>query len=386
MKTVRACYHRLSKIIVPVVMIFMLTASVYAEPVPKETPSKDQTIMLALLLDTSNSMDGLIDQAKSQLWKIVNELSAAKCNDGSRPHIKIALYEYGNDGLSSSAGYIRQVNALTDDLDVISEKLFALTTNGGNEFCGHVIQTSLQQLAWSSSNADLKMIFIAGNEPFTQGHVSYRAACSLAKEKDVVVNTIFCGGFDEGLQTDWKSGADLTGGTYMSIEQNRKTVYIATPYDQQIEAMNNQLNDTYVYYGSSGAYKKQLQSTQDRNAESYGQSNKVERAVSKSSHAYRNSTWDLVDAAKDDEKVISETKEEELPKEMKGMTVQQRTIYVKQKAAERSRIQSEIQSLNQKRQAYITSHTSQESKDAMLDAAMIKAVKAQAKTKELIWK
>lgn len=28
-------------------------------------PAKSQTIMLALLLDTSSSMDGLIDQAKS---------------------------------------------------------------------------------------------------------------------------------------------------------------------------------------------------------------------------------------------------------------------------------------------------------------------------------
>ena len=45
-------------------------------------PAKDQTIMIALLLDTSNSMDGLIDQAKSQLWKIVNEVAAAKSGDG----------------------------------------------------------------------------------------------------------------------------------------------------------------------------------------------------------------------------------------------------------------------------------------------------------------
>lgn len=30
-------------------------------------------IQLALLLDTSNSMDGLIDQARSRLWQIVNE-------------------------------------------------------------------------------------------------------------------------------------------------------------------------------------------------------------------------------------------------------------------------------------------------------------------------
>ena len=70
-------------------------------------PAKDQTIMIALLLDTSNSMDGLIDQAKSQLWKIVNEVAAAKSGDGKQPNIKIALYEYGNDGLSSSEGYIR---------------------------------------------------------------------------------------------------------------------------------------------------------------------------------------------------------------------------------------------------------------------------------------
>src|SRR4051794_34124394 len=153
-------------------------------------PAKGQTIMLALLLDTSSSMDGLIDQAKSQLWKIVNEVAAAKRGDGTQPNIKIALYEYGNDGLSSDEGYIRQVSALTEDLDVISEKLFSLSTKGGNEFCGQVIKTSLNQLAWSASNADLKMIFIAGNEPFTQGGVSYELACGAAKEKGVVVNTI----------------------------------------------------------------------------------------------------------------------------------------------------------------------------------------------------
>src|SRR4030095_9928908 len=53
-----------------------------------DAPAKDQTIMMALLLDTSNSMDGLIDQAKSQLWKIVNELHEAKWGDGYRPVIK----------------------------------------------------------------------------------------------------------------------------------------------------------------------------------------------------------------------------------------------------------------------------------------------------------
>jgi hypothetical protein len=360
------------------VLFFNLSAFAPAPPAVK-----DQSIQLALLLDTSNSMDGLIDQAKSQLWKVVNELAVAKCADGKKPNIKIALYEYGNDGLPSSEGYIRLVSGLTDDLDLISEKLFALSTNGGNEYCGHVINTSLKQLEWSTSANDLKMIFIAGNEPFTQGGISYRTASSFAREKGVVVNTIFCGPFDEGISTSWKEGADITGGSYMSIEQNRKTVYVPSPYDDRISALNEKLNDTYVYYGSTGASKKELQSRQDSNAGSYGAENKVERAVSKSSHAYKNSTWDLVDAARENEEVIMKAKDEDLPKEMKGMTVTQRQVYVKQKADERKKIQDEIQSLSKKRQEYIVTHTPKEVTDSMLDAAMIKAVREKAKTKNL---
>ncbi len=388
MKTTNIISLRLFKVVIVMLGITIVSGfrSIHSsESLREKTVAKDQQIMLALLLDTSNSMDGLINQAKSQLWKIVNELAAAKCGDGSRPNIKIALYEYGNDGLPSSEGYIRQVSGLTDDLDLISEKLFALSTNGGNEFCGQVIKTSLNQLNWSNSNADLKMIFIAGNEPFTQGSVSYRLACSVAKEKGVVVNTIFCGQFDEGMHTNWKDGADLTGGSYMSIEQNRKTVYISTPYDSKIAECNDRLNKTYIYYGASGEQRKAAQEEQDVNAGSYGMSNKVERAVSKSTHAYKNSSWDLVDAAKDDESVIAAAPAEQLPEEMQGMSATQRKAYVSQKAKERKAIQDEIQELNNKRQEYIATHTENGNEETMLDAAMIKAIRDKAKSKNLVW-
>ena len=35
-------------------------------------------IQLAVLLDTSGSMSGLIEQAKAQLWKIVNEFGLVR--------------------------------------------------------------------------------------------------------------------------------------------------------------------------------------------------------------------------------------------------------------------------------------------------------------------
>jgi hypothetical protein len=365
------------------VMIIFSISSFAAAPRRDDAPVGKQSIMLALLLDTSNSMDGLIDQAKSQLWKIVNELAAARCDDQSRPSIKIALYEYGNSGLPATLGYIRQVSPLTNDLDLISEKLFALRTNGGDEYCGQVIKTSLDELEWSTSGADLKLIFIAGNEPFTQGEIPYRVACSLAKERDVVVNTIYCGPYSEGAESDWKSGATLTGGTYMSIEQDRKTVYIPTPYDDKIEALNSKLNDTYVYYGSSGSRKKEAQVAQDYNAGSYGKSNAAERAVSKSSPVYNNSSWDLVDASKDDAKVIEKAREEELPKEMKGMSIQQRKDFVAAKSAERKSIQKQIQDLSVKRQQFIDANTTKEEKEAMLDAAMMRSIKEKAKTKKM---
>jgi len=162
------------------------------------TEKNKQFIKVALLLDTSNSMDGLIDQAKAQLWSIVNELSYAKCDD-ERPNLQIALYEYGNDNLSSYEGYIRQVLDFTNDLDDISKELFSLATNGGSEFCGQVIQSSLNQLDWGNNADDLKLIFIAGNEPFTQGKVNYKHAAANANEKDVTVNTIFCGNYQQGV-------------------------------------------------------------------------------------------------------------------------------------------------------------------------------------------
>ena len=53
-------------------------------------PVKESSIQLALLLDTSGSMDGLIDQAKSQLWKIVNELATSK-KDGKPVNLECSF-------------------------------------------------------------------------------------------------------------------------------------------------------------------------------------------------------------------------------------------------------------------------------------------------------
>ncbi|MGX1928789.1 vWA domain-containing protein [Flagellimonas sp. 2504JD4-2] len=347
-----------------------------------EKPSK-QYVKIALLLDTSNSMDGLINQAKAQLWDIVNEFTHAKCGNATRPLLQIALYEYGNDNLSSNEGYIRQVIGFSNDLDEISEKLFSLTTNGGEEYCGQVIQTSLKQLDWGKNPDDLKMIFIAGNEPFTQGKLDYQDAAYNAKEKDVIVNTIFCGNYNQGISTKWKNGATMTGGEYMAIDHNRQVVHIDTPYDDIIIKLNGQLNGTYISYGSLGRQKKAVQAMQDSNAVELEEAVAVKRAVSKSSRLYKNSGWDLVDAVEDDEEVVSKLKEEDLPAELKGKSKTEIKAYIASKKIEREKIQKQIQELNQKREAYIAKNQKEEAGE--LENAMLSAIKAQASKKNYKW-
>ncbi len=315
-------------------------------------PDGASKIQVALLFDTSNSMDGLIDQAKSRLWDIVNTLTTLKFQ-GKTPVIEIALYEYGNDGLSSAKNYIRQVTVLTTDLDLISEKLFALRTNGGSEYCGAVIQKSLEDLKWDDGANTMKLIYIAGNEGFDQGGVNYKEAISQALKDKIYVNTIFCGNKQEGISLFWQDGAIKGQGKYFNIDSDKKVEYIETPYDTQINACNEKLNKTYIGYGKQGALKKQSQANEDANARSVSMSNSTERVVTKSKAVYKNSNWDLVDNVKDDESNLDKIKTEDLPAEYKGKSKEEIKKIVLEKAKEREVVQKEIEVLAVKRQKYI---------------------------------
>lgn len=344
---------------------------------PDETNGK---IQVALLLDTSNSMDGLIDQAKSRLWNIVNTLTTLKY-DGKTPEIEIALYEYGNDGLGAATDFIRQVTPLTTDLDLISEKLFALRTNGGNEYCGAVIKDATQKLAWNEGKNNMKLIYVSGNEPFNQGSISYKEAIADAVKKGIYINTIFCGDSQTGIQSFWKNGADAGQGKYFNIDSNAKVIYIATPYDDQITKCNTRLNNTYVGYGSKGADKKRSQEVEDSNAQSISGANFAERSVSKSKAVYKNESWDLVDKAKTDSKVLEEIKKEDLPEELQGKTKEELKTFVADKAKEREAIQKEMAELAKKRQKYIDEETTKTKSIDDLGNAISVSIVTLAKTK-----
>ena len=130
-----------------------------AATAPAHDPNEPRPVDLAICLDTSGSMEGLIHAARQNIWAIVNDLALAT----PTPRLRIALVTFGNDDHDEEAGWVEVQTAFTDDLDLVSSKLFGLGTNGGNEYVGRVLQTSLQQLDWST-DADALKALIAGTK------------------------------------------------------------------------------------------------------------------------------------------------------------------------------------------------------------------------------
>jgi hypothetical protein len=339
-------------------------------------------IQLAILLDTSNSMDGLINQARTQIWKIVNTLATAK-RDGKSPDLQVALYEYGKATLPKEQNHLRKILPFTDDLDRISEELFALTTNGGEEYCGAVIDAATRELDWTAGDADLKLVYVCGNEPFTQGSIDYRKACEAAVKRGIIINTIFCGNESEGIRTGWKDGAQLADGSFLTIDQNRVVAEVKTPFDEDLNKLSTAVNGTYVAFGRRNEQEafRARQAAQDKNAASATPAAGAERAAFKGSAKYNNASSDLVDGVASGKVKLAEVKEDELPEELKSLKPAERPAYLEKKQAERKKIQDEIKGLSEKRNKFIADERAKQAKsDAndSLDAALIKSIKDQA--------
>jgi hypothetical protein len=340
----------------------------------------ENRIQIAILLDTSSSMDGLIDQAKTQLWKVVNTFIDAK-RDGKAPFVEVALYEFGNNNNAAGNDWIRLVSPMTRDLDQLSRDLFALKTNGGEEYCGAVVQRALGDLAWDTRETTYKAIFIAGNEPFTQGRVDARSVCKDALAKGIVVNTIHCGNRQQGIDGAWHDGAALGGGEFLVIDQDAAVAHIDAPQDKRISDLSLKLNGTYLGWGKRRMEAAENQKQADEAAAANADTGaSVERAVCKASGNYSNAAWDLVDALREKKIDPATLKVEELPEEMKNIPPAERTAFIEKAAKERAAIQDEIKELSKQRDAHVAEELKKNAEGGAktLDQAMIEATRKQA--------
>ena len=350
------------------------------KPVTLATPK----IQVAILLDVSNSMDGLIEQAKAQLWNMVSTMGKAQCDNNVSPQIEIALYEYGRTTNDAKQGYVKQINAFTNDLDQVSKNLFSLTTQGGDEYCGHVIFSSLKELNWDNAATNYKVIFIAGNEDFLQGDILYTKACQEAKNKGVIVNTIYCGDRMQGIREHWNLSAECGNGSFTNINQDAKIEEIPTPYDSILFSLNGKLNGTYIAYGTGGAGKFAMQAQVDQMNYSTNKAAAAKRVgVKSNAKLYKNDSWDLVDRDADGktEEFLKKLDKTTLPDSLQKKSNAELQKIIDEKKAQRSAVQKNIETINAQRENYITAERKKNaanSKVATLETEVEKIIKVQA--------
>jgi hypothetical protein len=340
------------------------------------TPAAPRPIDLAICLDISGSMDGLLNAARQNLWAVVNDLATLK----PVPALRVALLTYGCSAHSADSGWVKLETGFTTDLDLVSQKLFELTTNGGEEYVARVVRGALDQLEWSPAPGALKLLFVAGNESATQDPTfDVPGACSAAIQRGIVVNSIYCGSQDSAEAAGWREVAKLADGQFAAIEQDANVV-VVTPFDEQLAALSSTINTTYVPYGADGTVWAKNQVDQDSNVAGINSAAAAQRCQTKGSGLYTNRHWDLVDACSDPKFVLADVDKKSLPEDLRLFSTEQLRAHVEVQARRRAELKQKIDRLGKQRDAHVQQELQRRaaSGEKVFEQAVLEAVRQQA--------
>ncbi len=356
------------------------------------------TANVAILLDTSGSMQGLIDQVRDGLWQTLNNLGEIR-KDGKKADLRLALFEYGSGTVSSEANFIQMLSPLTTDHTKIAEKLFATKTTGSLEYAGEAISRATMDLDWSTDGEDFNSIVIAGNETIHQGKVKPLEAALEAFKKDILVNSIFAGaqtvqtgGFNNGgggfgggfgcafcnppttpttptepptptfsknpIFTEWEQMAEAGRGETLNIDHNNSMPFIESPFDKRIVEITVEINTTFLPFGKDGQSEFDRMITLDRNIRNSGAGSYIGWGSYRGGNfgSATNAKWDLVTLVIEDPKFdLAAISEEHLPKELKGLSLEAKKAVVQSFIAKREGLEAESKELGEKRRVFVAS-------------------------------
>lgn len=349
-------------------------------PNPPVPAGATRPVDLVICLDTSGSMDDLLDSARARVWDIVNELGRMQ----PQPELRVGLVSFGSPGAASAEeGFVVLRSDLTSDLDALYGELMALTTDGGDEYVGWALQAAVERMSWSPDPAGLRLLFIAGNESADQAaeQVDFRAVAETARHRDIIINALFAGSREAAVADKWPEVARAGGGNFSAIDAAAGLDQVATPHDERLLRLNAELNDTYLPYGDLGAAGLANQRVQDNNATRLGVQSCSSRVVAKGSALYDNAAWDLVDAALAEDFQWEALRDSDLPESLRALSQPERERRVSELRAQRESIQERIRSLADERESWLRELRREKQQDAGLDEALRRALLEQAEAK-----
>ena len=345
----------------------------------EQTKTEKPVIQVVFLLDATGSMSGLIGTAKEKIWSIAGSLSQTE----PAPDIEIGMIFYRDRG----DDFITKQIPLGKDMDNLYEQLMLIQAEGGGdspESVNQALYESITKINWNNSNNAYRAIFLVGDCPPHMDYrddVKYPESCSLAKSKDIVINTILMGN-DNQAKKIWKEIASLTNGEFIQTDMSVNNIDVRTPFDEKINELQFDLDNTRIYYGSSLDLSEQKMSqskvafeqaaTNARRAE-FNMSNKA------SYYGSQELLYDIINGKK-----LTEIKSSQLPKNIQNYTEKQLKDYVDSLILVRKNLESEITTLSKQRQDFIDGKLHEidaEKVESSFDNVIFRSVQKQAETK-----
>jgi hypothetical protein len=353
-------------------------------------------------------MSGLIEGAKQKIWSISNRIVAGK----PTPNLKVGLLAYRDRG----DAYVTKLTDLTDDLDAIYSTIKEYKADQGGdtpESVNQALHEAVTRFKWSAGNDTLRIVFLVGDAPPQMNYkddVKYPETCKLASEKGILINAVQCGADAECARV-WREIASKAGGDYVQIAQDGATVRVVTPFDERLAAINAELENTTLVFGSrEKQFKDQaarLRAVDGAKADpakpgAPGAAPGVKVEPPRSSEAKAGTVvpitggggiggigggfggaagvsadraafnaargmvnaWDLLDQMKAGKVKLEDLKEDELPDELKKLPMDKRQAYLDDLEKKREKLREEARDLARKRDEFTKKKLEEEGKKA----------------------
>jgi Mg-chelatase subunit ChlD len=309
--------------------------------------TKRPVVEVVFCLDTTGSMSGLIEGAKTKIWQICTQITNGKPS----PVLKVGLVAFRDKGDE----YITRVYDLTDDLDAVYSEMKTYKAEGGGdapESVNQALDDAVNKIKWSTDKKTLRIIFLVGDAPPHMDYpddVKYPVTCKKAVDKGILINTIQCGNDAECLKY-WKDICQLARGSYVQIPQAGGIVALRSPFDKRMHEINGELVRKTLVFGSAAkkaADGKKLQEaralTPEAAADRVGFLAKEGKAA----------TYDLLDGIRGGLLRLETLRDEELPDELRSTSGKDRHEFLDRIAQDRARLLKEAVELDKQRSAWL---------------------------------
>lgn len=343
----------------------------------QQSPPKVEVVFV---LDTTGSMGGLIESAKDKIWSIATTIAQAQPS----PEIRMGLVAYRDRG----DDYVTKRTAMTNDLDALYSDLIAYQARGGGdgpESVNQALYEAVERFDWTEGDDVLRIVYLVGDAPPKmnfEDDVKHPATCRIAREKNILINTIQCGAMSSTKEV-WQAIAQNANGRYAAIAQDGGTKAIATPYDEEVRRLDQELSTLMIDYGDEKTvafqYAKRARSAEVSDAAAPEAA--ADRAFYNQSLAGRSNLYgrqELVSDVANDKVSLDEVPAEQLPEKYRAMSKDELKAEIAKNQARRDAIAARLGELATSRRDFRAKALAESGGKDGFDAEVVEILTEQA--------